>query len=305
MHRIWLVRLKKQEHVALFVNLKVVSVRMGLLRFYIDARVTLLCWLVSKTSAKVAYSMKSKPKAKSKSRHTKVKGRTPSVPPPESSPASGAKPLRYGWLFEETFKVQVGSRMIAFERYPCERLYELVHSKNANKVPHSQPELFYAAQLLHYGLPPAVGLNSAVDTLRKAFVALGQSKSLPVPASIQKLQEALKAAYDERAASLQVQQRKEIEEALEAAKQRQKELKEKLDKLNADAAAKLEEVRGEAQKEKSIVPAEPAQTSQSSAEGSSQAAKPVETSKKRKASTEEPNKVSKKQKKAIAAEVSI
>lgn len=174
-------------------------------------------------------------KKKKKGAKRSPAGSCKAVKKSKSSESAGSvqaqRPMPYGWIYQKTFQVQVGKKMTAFDRESCAKLRALAHSKTGRKVL-ANSHLFYNAQLLHYGLPPAANVDEAIKTFREAFAELADANdTLEIPAHLKNIEVALKKEYEERLKSVQRKEIAQLQERLNEAKQQQDALKRRLENL--------------------------------------------------------------------------
>lgn len=156
----------------------------------------------------------------------------------QTAPDARAR-MRHAWMYSGNhLQVAVGPKLTTYTKSSPQNLKELIYSKHYLKAPRGDADLYYSAQLFHYGLPQGNGVEEAINIFKAAFASLAEGEQLAPTATILNLKEALKAEYNEterrgheanqaRIAEIQ----RELDE-IESAKQRGEQLRLELEALS-------------------------------------------------------------------------
>lgn len=105
---------------------------------------------------------------------------------------------RHVWLYEHDggIKVELAGSNQAFPRTENSILKRLVYSKNPLNVPLGDPESYYTAQLIHYGMLPVGTVEKAIGAFIAEFEkASNEAEDLKLPVPILLLEDALELEY--------------------------------------------------------------------------------------------------------------
>lgn len=142
---------------------------------------------------------------------------------------------RHVWVYddEEGIKIELGRRMQGIPRMETNEVKQLINSGDPLAVP-CNPDRFYTAQLLHYGMLPVGNAAASIAALKAEFAKpYNRDDGLKVPASILAVEDALKCEYEERMNRKEARQaelQKELD-AVEAVKRKEAQLRLELEAL--------------------------------------------------------------------------
>lgn len=157
-----------------------------------------------------------------------------------------ARPTRHVWVYEDEvgIKVEFGTTTQAIPRLKSDDLKVLVHCNTPLDCPYGDADLFYSAQLLHYGMLPVGSAKGAIDVFKKEFARpCNREEGLKIPATVLALEDALECEYEERMRKKEarlVQLQEELD-AVEAMKQKEVQLRLELQALQTTPAVSGEE----------------------------------------------------------------